>query len=228
MTKRTQAAYDRWSQTYDAEGNPQILMEHDDVLALVDAHPDESILDAACGTGKYTSEFHKAGATVIGIDLSQAMLDRAQKKHPKLSLRFADLSERLPFEDAAFDKVNCAQALKHLPDLPVVFAEIARVLRPDGVFVFSVTHPDMFWDDYEINSKILVDIKVEADLYHHRFCDYFHALERTGFKLDRLVQIAVSDKIKHLLTPESYRKVNGRYQVLAVRSRKRGMTSGSA
>ena len=217
MMKRTQVAYDRWSETYDAEGNPQILMEHDDVVALVDAHPNESILDAACGSGKYTTEFHKAGAVVVGVDFSQAMLDRAVRKHPQLTFRFADLSEPLPFDDTTFDKVNCAQALKHLSDLPAVFAEIARVLRPGGAFVFSVTHPDMFWDDYEINSKIHIDIRAEADMYQHRFCDYLEALELNGFRLDRLVQIAVSDKIKHLLSPESYQKVKGRNQVLAIR-----------
>ena len=80
------------------------------------------------------------------------MLDRALEKHPRLIFRFADLSERLPINGASFDKVNCAQALKHLPNLPASFKEFARVLKSGGAFIFSVTHPDMFWGGYEINN----------------------------------------------------------------------------
>ena len=218
MLNRTQMAYDRWSVTYDTEGNPQILLEHDDVLALVNPRCGESILDAACGSGKYTVEFHNAGADVIGVDNSQGMLDRARHKYPQLTLQFADLSKNLHFGDFSFDKVNCAQALKHLPNLCASFIEIARVMESGGAFIFSVTHPDMIWDDYEINDKIHVDLRAEADMYQHRFCDYFEALEKAGFTLDRLVQIPVLDKIKHLLTPESYLRVKGRYQVLAIRA----------
>ena len=220
MPDRTQQAYNRWSYTYDSEGNPQIVMEHDEVLALVDPRRGESILDAACGTGKYTIEFADAGADVVGVDNSQGMLDRAMDKYPQLTFRFADLSERLPFGDASFDKVNCAQALKHLADLSAPLSEFARVLRPSGALVFSVTHPDMLWDDYEIRSRIQVDIRAEADMYQRRFCDYFEALDGAALALDRLVQIAVSERIEHMLTPESYMKVKGRYQVLAIRATK--------
>ncbi|MFA5891994.1 MAG: methyltransferase domain-containing protein [Actinomycetota bacterium] len=220
MSNKTRMAYDRWSEKYDAERNPQILMEHDEVVRLVDARPGESILDAACGTGKYTIEFHNAGAAVMGVDFSDGMLAVAARKHPALSFRYADLSLPLPFEAASFDKVNCAQALKHIADLRAVFRDVARVLRPGGAFIFSVTHPDMCWDDYEIDSRADVDLRAEADMHDHRFCDYFEALERNGFDLDRLVQIPVSDKIKHLLTPESFWKVQGRYQVLAIRAKR--------
>ncbi len=221
MPASTQAAYDRWAETYDTERNPQIVMEHDDVVALVDPHSGDSILDAACGTGKYTIEFHMAGADVVGIDFSQAMLDRAVAKYPHLTFKVADLLEPLPFGDSSFDKINCAQALTHLPNLTTPFVEFARVLRSGGSFTFSVTHPDMHWDDYEIDDKIHVDIRVED--HPHRFCDYFEALDRAGLALDRLVQIPVSEKIKDFLTPKSYPKVEGRYQVLAIRARKDGI-----
>lgn len=220
MLGKTQEGYNRWSETYDSEGNSQIYMEHDDVVALVDPKDGESILDAACGTGKYTTEFHQAGANVVGIDFSQGMLNIAVRKYPELAFIFTDLSKRLPFGDATFNKLNCAQALKHLPELVIPFAEFARVLKANGKFVFSVTHPDMYWDDYEMVDGPHVDIRTETDLHQHRFCDYFHALETAGFSLDRLVQIPVSTKIKHLLTPESFMKVEGRYQILIIRARK--------
>lgn len=61
MSDRTRDAYDRWAKTYDAEPNPHIFMEQEDVVALVDPRPGGVILDAACGTGKYAIEFSKAG-----------------------------------------------------------------------------------------------------------------------------------------------------------------------
>ena len=76
MSQRTREAYDRWAKTYDTEPNPQIFMEYEEVVAHVDPRKGDSILDAACGTGKYTVEFYKAGAEVIDIDFSFGMLER--------------------------------------------------------------------------------------------------------------------------------------------------------
>ena len=221
MPNRTVATYDRWAPTYDINRNPHIVLEHDDVVSLVDARPGEDILDAACGTGKYTTHFHAAGARVIGIDLSPGMLERAIAKFPEVSFRIADISERLPFENDRFDKVNCAQALKHLANLAAVFGEFSRVLKPGGNLVFSVTHPDMTWDDYEVaDSDVRFDIRTETDMYQHRFCDYFSALEQGGLTLDRVVQVPVGERIRALLTPASFSKVEGRFQILAIKARK--------
>jgi hypothetical protein len=66
LTAKTRKAYDTWAKTYDNDVNPHLLLEHDDFLRLVDAKPKERILDAACGTERYTEEVQLMGATVMG------------------------------------------------------------------------------------------------------------------------------------------------------------------
>lgn len=216
---RTQAAYDLWASQYDADPNPQIQLEFDDVLSLIDPQPNQSILDAACGTGRYARILLQRGANVIGVDFSDQMLAIAREKNPSIRFINADLQKPLDFESGVFDKILCAQALKHLPDLEPVFKEFARVLKTGGHFVFSVTHPDMDWDGYELADQDPNRFKLtqHADIHHHKFSHYFQAIELAGFTVDRIVQIPVSEKIRPLLTPQSYLKVKGRFQILAMR-----------
>ena len=221
MTDRTKNAYGRWANSYDSDPNPQLVLEHDVVVGLVDAHPGDVILDAGCGTGRYVGEFLEAGAEVTGIDFSAAMLARAADAYPRARLVEHDLTRPLPFADATFDKVNCAQVLKHVEDLDPVFAEFRRVLRAEGRCVFSVTHPDMNWEGYEMAVDVpeVAVLSRSSDIFDHRFCDYFAACHDAGFEVDGVRQIPVTDAIRHLLTPASFAKVEGRYQVIAFRLR---------
>lgn len=214
MTKRTQKAYDKLAPVYDTDPNPHILLEHDDVLALVAPKRNEKILDAACGTGKYTIEFAKKGAQVVGIDISEQMLAVARGKYKKIEFHQTNLERKLPFRNQQFEKINCAQALKHIKNLKKALKEFFRVLRKDGVFVFSVTHPEMDWEGYEMKDNPDFILSEQSDIFHHRFADYFGAFDYAGFKIDKIVQVPISQKIKHLLTTKSYQKLKGRYEII--------------
>jgi len=215
MIKTAEILYDIWADSYDNGANPQIHMEHEDVLSLVDARPGEIILDLACGTGKYTAEFDKIGAKVIGADISNEMLNQARSKSSQIDFIRLDIRKALPFEKSFFDKVNCAQCLAHIADLTFAMTEVNRILKKNAYFIFSVTHPEMYWDDYEIKGEIPVDVR-EVD-QQHKFNDYLSAIEASNLKLDRIVQIPVDSRIKDLLTEKSFKKVVGRFQVLVMR-----------
>ncbi len=214
MSDRKRSAYERWAPTYDAEANPQTALEHPVILAAVAAAAGERLLDAGCGTGRYSGAFAAAGAKVTGLDFSEAMLTRASAAVPTAVFRRADLLQRLPFVDAQFDKLVCAQVLKHLPHLDGPLREFARVLRPDGLLVFSVTHPEMTWDGYEIRQTSTFALSEEADIHHHSWEAYEDALVGAGFE-DRMPEaVRVSASIVSFLTPSSFAVVEGRPQVL--------------
>jgi SAM-dependent methyltransferase len=225
MSVRTHRAYERWASTYDTDPNPQILLEEPEVLEQVGAAADMMILDAGCGTGRYTAQFRQLGAEVIGVDFSHAMLGVARTRNPHIAFVEADLRRPLPFTENRFDRICCAQTLKHLPALGATIREFARVLRPEGVLVFSVTHPDMDWDGYEMRDEPEFILSREADIHHHRFTDYIAAINDAGLELDTVVPVPVSERIEHLLTPESYRRVRGRNQVVIFRARKAASSS---
>jgi ubiquinone/menaquinone biosynthesis C-methylase UbiE len=221
-TERTRAAYDRWAVTYDTDPNPQTTLETEDVLDLIDVDDDSRVLDAACGTGRYIGLLQQRGAEVVGLDLSTQMLSCAKRTYPDVGLLRADLAGPLPCKSESFTHVVCAQALKHLPRLTVVLAELARVLVPGGRLVFSVTHPQMDFTDYELGFTPTFVLSREAAVFHHTEADYRAAIAAAGLTLDEWRSVLISEKIEHLLTPSSFLKVRGRAQVAVVRATRLG------
>ena len=103
------------------------------------------VLDISCGEGYNTRILAKRGAKVVGIDFSEKMikLARQAEKSEKLGINYnvsnaADLKE---FEKEQFDVVTCLMALMDIERYEDAISEVARVLRKNGRFVFSITHP---------------------------------------------------------------------------------------
>ncbi|MGA0600799.1 class I SAM-dependent methyltransferase [Caulobacter sp. KR2-114] len=103
-------------------------------------HRGVAILDLACGAGAFLKDLSAAfpRARLAGVDLSPAYLVEAARNAPTAALAQAN-AERLPFADASQDAVTCVYLFHELPPRvrPVVAAEIARVLRPGGLFAFA-------------------------------------------------------------------------------------------
>ena len=71
----------------------------------------------------------------------------------------------------------------------------------------------MNWENYDLSYAPTFILSQEADIYPHRFCDYFEAIAQAGLTLAAFRQIHVDHRIKDYLTPESFAVVKGRYQV---------------
>lgn len=99
------------------------------------------ILDLACGTGLGMAPYVERGDRVTGVDIAPAMIELARGSlPPRGEPRFAIArAEALPFGDASFDLVSCAQAF-HWFDPEPAFAECARVLRPGGTLAIFWKH----------------------------------------------------------------------------------------
>lgn len=97
------------------------------------------VLDLACGSGAFLRDLRGAfpRAAVFGLDLSEAYLGEAREASGAAVVQAN--AERLPFADASLDAVTCVYLFHELPPKvrPVVAAEIARVLKPGGVFAFA-------------------------------------------------------------------------------------------
>lgn len=161
MVGRTEA-YDPVADVYDRFWGdvlaPAMLGALDRLLpAMDDAGPWNAagglprLLDLCCGTGQLAAGLLDRGWAVVGLDGSNAMLERARRRAP--GARFAQADARA-FDAAAreagapFDAVVCAfDSLNHLPDaaaLAACFACVRRALRPGGRFVFDVNMREGF------------------------------------------------------------------------------------
>ena len=101
------------------------------LLALLDVHDGEAILDLGCGDGAFTEKLVALGAVVVGIDSSRALVESARVRG--LDVRVGD-GERLAF-DAEFDAVVSNAALHWMLDRDAVLAGVHRALRRGGRFV---------------------------------------------------------------------------------------------
>ncbi|MFL6272099.1 MAG: class I SAM-dependent methyltransferase [Actinomycetes bacterium] len=104
--------------------------------------PGGTVLDAACGTGKYFAMVTEAGRRVVGTDQSTGMLARARARFPGVPLERIGLQE-LAF-DGEFDAVMCIDAMENIPpeDWPRVAANLARAVRPGGHVYLTVEQVD--------------------------------------------------------------------------------------
>ena len=100
-----------------------------------------TILELGCGTGNDAARLVGEGYSVTAIDLSAEAIGQAEARSGQLA-RFlvADMTQRLPFPDGSFDAVMSNVAMHMFPDVVtrVVFAQVGRLVRADGLFVFHV------------------------------------------------------------------------------------------
>lgn len=116
------------------------------VLRYVNPVPGESMLDAGCGTGVFTTDFLAAGAIVTGLDISRQMLLGALKKAGTISFTAvqADITA-LPFADNAFDKTVSITALEFVKDARTAVNELFRVTRPGGSVILATLNSLSPW-----------------------------------------------------------------------------------
>jgi 2-polyprenyl-3-methyl-5-hydroxy-6-metoxy-1,4-benzoquinol methylase len=104
-----------------------------------------SLLDLSCGEGYNTRMLAKKGAVVTGVDFSEEMIKLASREEEKqrLGIRYivADAADLKDLENESFNMVTCFMALMDIEHYEEAVAEVARVLRKNGRFVFSITHP---------------------------------------------------------------------------------------
>jgi len=134
MDKYDSKAAARIDRTYQS---PEIVHQRLRTLAALGLRQGESILDAGCGTGLLLEQEALAvgaGGRAAGIDSSPDMLAHAEARCAGLgqvTLQQGSV-DALPFDDAGFDALSCAQTLLYVEQLEQTLGEYHRVLRPRG------------------------------------------------------------------------------------------------
>lgn len=118
-----------------------------ELVAFADLKAGDSVLDVACGTGVVAVTAARQGATVTGLDLTPALLERARENASiaGVEIDFAEGDvEALPYDDGSFDVVLSQFGHMFAPQPQLALAEMLRVLRPGAVLAFATWPPEHF------------------------------------------------------------------------------------
>jgi SAM-dependent methyltransferase len=113
-------------------------------LRLLNIGRGQRILDIACGNGQFARKMAAIGALVTAIDFSDGMIEIARSKSgDSIEYRVVDatLQDELAKLPGGFDAAVCTMALMDMDAVSPLAAELPRLLKRDGAFVFSVLHP---------------------------------------------------------------------------------------
>ena len=143
MTDDASVWADDMSVAYDEHLVPAVFRPYaDDLASRVERHRPRVVLELAAGTGVLTQGImaRLPTAQVTATDLNAAMVALGSAKAPAATWQQAD-AMRLPFDDESFDVVACQFGVMFFPDRIAAYAEVARVLRPGGHFLFNCWGP---------------------------------------------------------------------------------------
>ena len=168
-----------------------------------------TILELGCGTGNDAARLAGEGYSVTAIDLSGEAIGQAQAKFGSLA-RFlvADMTQRLPFADGSFDAVMSNVAMHMFPDAMTraVFAQVGRLVRADGLFVFHLNSVE----DRPLRARNLPARELEPDYVAedsgqtmHFFSEAYLRELLAGWQHVELVPVPIShdktsDPFKHV------------------------------
>ena len=196
------AAYDEVADAYSRALDPEGAGLVDPVLTeLVGDVAGREVLSLACGQGQDARLLAHLGAAVTGVDVSEEMLRHARRHEADgrsgITYVQGDAQDLGTFADRSFDGVVCHMALMDIPGLAATIGSVARVLRQEGWFVFSIVHP-CYGGHVAIVTGYLVDHRyrkrvppdwLPTHAYHRPLGAYVDELTRVGLRIERVVEV---------------------------------------
>lgn len=143
----------------------------------------EPILDLGCAEGKIAGLLLK-GKKLIGLDNSWELLSQNKKNEVYQELILADACY-MPFKNGFFSSVFSNCVVEHIPDIKAVLQEVYRVLKPKGIFLFTV--PSDKFGDYLFFSAIfkILGLKSISNWYkkkRNKLLNHFHCYDHSHWK----------------------------------------------
>lgn len=162
-----------------------------------------SYLDLGCGEGRVMRTLASAGARPVGVEMNLDLARRAGTSGPIAAGSLPDLGF---FRADSFDGAVCVLVIEHVEDHGRLFAEVARVVKPGGVFGLVMNHPywtapgsspisypgdELLWrpGSYFERGTLLEPAGDQEIQFHHRTTgDIVEAASSAGWSLERLIE----------------------------------------
>ncbi len=157
-------SHDEFAGTYDSQVKQYKSYGHEVLFGMCYEYikPGESLLDLGIGTGLSSVHFAKAGLNITGLDGSLEMLKECRKKGFAEEVKQYNIQNvPLPYSDNTFSHVVCCGVFHFFGDLQPTIKEACRILRPEGIFAFTIA--SLAASDTGLDSKSMPDyIEVQS------------------------------------------------------------------
>jgi ubiquinone/menaquinone biosynthesis C-methylase UbiE len=205
--------------------------ERPGTLALLPDVSGKTVLDAACAAGWYTNWLLEHGAQVTAVDFSPNMIAMTKRRvGDQAKIIQADLNQALDFiNDASVDIVLSSLTLHYLKDWTTVLHEFYRILKKDGMMVFSVHHPFMDFTVFKRENYFLTELlndewdsstgKVAVQFYRRPLNKIINAVLDAGFMIEKVAEPMPTSEFQKA-QPEVYERLTQKPQFLFVRAGK--------
>lgn len=148
--RRVASSFSRAAASYDSVARLQRAVSEQllNFLPPPDNKPDFQLLDLGCGTGYVTEQLarRQAPAQVLGLDLAEGMLQFARRERSGITSWLCADAEALPLASESVDLVYSSLSIQWCEQLPQLFDELRRVLKPGGELLFSTLGPRTLWE----------------------------------------------------------------------------------
>jgi len=179
--------YERWAPIYDAGPNPLLAREERYLLPLLGDVRTKTILDLACGTGRWLEKLASQGsAAYVGIDASAAMLRVANRKQLIAGKLTRGTCDCLPFGTHVFDLAICSFALGHFLDVEQFATEVSRVSKPGADIFVTDLHPSAHEQGWRVGFRDRESAAVEIEVVSRTADKIEAAFLAHGLKLVRV------------------------------------------
>jgi len=211
---------DDWEIQVGDEGDYNRILNSDPVLW--DFAGDVSklnVLDVGCGTGYLSRKLYEQGASVVGIDFSNKMIQIARSKTPFIDFRVDSCSNLTTVKDSSVDVIIANYVLMDTPDLDGTMNAFYRVLQDKGIAIIIFSHPcfpqgsttvtseedgiDYHWNSSYFDQEKRIDppwahFKSEFIWFHRPLSDYWKAFKVAGFNVVDFEEPRLTEKNGHL------------------------------
>lgn len=239
--EQTVDSYNRKAENYNSTQPYSFYHKYLEKPAIFSLVPDlkgKKVLCIGVGTGQEANELTLKGAEVVGIDISEGMINIAKKNYPKIEFKVMDMN-KLDFTEESFDFVFSSLTLHYSSKPNELFEGIYKLLKPHGILLFSTTHPifntsvkfqqdnkrfDVIGNTRELESKKVESLgeyfKEEqkvmdlgddfiVNFYHRTISTWINSVIESGFAVKKFIEPQPLIESKELF-PEKFRLYSNR------------------
>ena len=196
------------------DNSPHNKTIRDLLLDTIGDYTNKTVLDLGCGIGCFAFELSKKAKKVVGIDISDKVIDYAKKNNFGDNIQYYvnDIT-KLDEVKESFDIVFSDMVFNYIEDYDKLLKDINSHLNENGILVFSQVHPistaslgESDWVNEENTLKFKLDSYCNVskrerkyfngtfDFYHRRFEELINIAIKNGFIIERLFEPYITEK----------------------------------